>query len=58
MANRANYRKNKKLKKETLSKLDGILKGILIAKTEINELHRLCEKYPNEVPYRYMGAYA
>ena len=53
-----NQRNNKKIKKQGLTRLSSIMKGLVIYKTEVEELHRLCEKYPEEVPYRYMAAYA
>jgi len=45
----SNQRKNKKKKKEDLTKISSILKGLIIYKTETEEMWRLIEKYPNEV---------
>ena len=39
-----------------LTNLSAILKGIVVYKTEIAELHRLLDKYPNEVPVAYAFA--
>ena len=56
MSKQGNHRRNKKAKKESLTQLSAILKGIVVYRTEVAEMKRLCEKYPEEVPYRYMGA--
>ena len=51
--NRQKQRENKRLKKEMYTRLSGIMKGIVVRETEINELHRLMEKYPEEIPVPY-----
>ena len=45
-------KKQNNLKEEKniyLEKIDAILNGIIIYKKEVAELHRLIEKYPNEI---------
>lgn len=37
------------VKKVYLIKIDSILKGVIIYKEEVAELHRLIEKYPKEI---------
>ena len=36
-------------KKIYLEVIDSILKGVIIYKEEVSELHRLIEKYPKEI---------
>ena len=44
-----NQRNNKKIKKQNLTRLSSIMKGLVIYKTETDELWRLIEKYPEQV---------
>jgi hypothetical protein len=47
-------------KGKELHKLSGILKGIIVYKKEVKELHRLCDKYPHDIEgkHKILSAYA
>ena len=49
MANRKNQRANKKARKESYTQLSAIMKGVIVYRTEVEEMYALMKKYPVEV---------
>ena len=52
-----NQRNNKKIKKQSLTRLSSIMKGLVIYKTETDEIWVLFYKYPEQLA-SYNVAYA